>query len=159
MAKKTSKTLNSNQIASNRKARHDYHIDETLEVGISLTGTEVKSARAGNVNLRDGYVVAREGEFWLTDVHIAPYEQGNRENHEPRRERKLLAHRRQIAQWTAKARERGTTIVPLRMYWSRNHIKVEIALARGKRQFDKRASIAERESARSIQRALKEQMR
>jgi SsrA-binding protein len=157
MAKKKDKTP-SGQIAVNRKARHDYHIEETLEVGISLTGTEVKSARAGNVNLRDGYVAAREGEFWLTDVHIAPYEQGSRENHEPRRERKLLAHRRQIAQWTAKARERGTTIVPLRMYWHRNHIKVEIALAQGKRQYDKRASIAKRESDRNIQRALKEQM-
>jgi SsrA-binding protein len=149
----------SGQIAVNRKARHDYLIDETLEVGISLTGTEVKSARAGNVNLRDGYVVSRDGELWLTDVHIAPYEQGNRENHDPRRERKLLAHRREIAQWTAKSRERGITIVPLRMYWSRNHIKVEIALARGKRQYDKRASIAKRESERRIQRALKEQLR
>ena len=143
-------------IAVNRKARHDYFIDEILEVGIVLTGTEVKSLRAGRVNLRDGYVVVRDGELWMTDVHIAPYDQGNRENHEPRRERKLLAHRRQIDRLYGRIRERGNTVVPLRLYWKHNRVKVEIGLARGKRQYDKRATLARRESDRAIQRALKD---
>lgn len=145
-------------IAVNRKARHDYFVDETLEVGVVLTGTEVKSLRAGRVNLRDGYVVVRDGELWMTDVHIAPYDQGNRENHEPRRERKLLAHRRQIDRLYSRVRERGYTMVPLRLYWDHNRVKAEIALVRGKKQYDKRASLAQRESDRAIERALKERI-
>ena len=146
-------------IAVNRKARHDYFIDETLEVGIVLTGTEVKSLRAGRVNLRDGYVVVRDGELWMTDVHIAPYDHGNRENHEPRRDRKLLAHRRQIDRLYGRIRERGYTMVPLRLYWEHNRVKAEIALVRGKKQYDKRASLARKESDRAIERALKDRTR
>ena len=149
------KTDANRTIAVNRKARHDYFVEETLEVGIALTGTEVKSIRAGRVNLRDGYVQVRDGELWLTNVHIAPYEQGNRENHEPRRERKLLAHRREIDRLYGRVRERGLTIVPLRLYWSKNKVKAEIAVVRGKKQYDKRASIAKAEADRAIRRALK----
>ena len=159
MSKANQATNPIKNIALNRKARHDYFVDETLEVGIVLTGTEVKSLRAGRVNLRDGYVVVRDGELWMTNVHIAPYDQGNRENHEPRRERKLLAHRRQIDRLYGRIRERGYTIVPLRLYWERNRVKAEIALVRGKKQYDKRATLARKESERAIQRALKDRAR
>ena len=143
-------------VATNRKAFHDYHIVETIEAGIVLTGTEIKSVREGKVNLRDGYATVRKGEVWLINVHIAPYSHGNRDNHEPRRERKLLLHRREINRLIGKVNERGWTIVPLRMYLRRNKAKVELALVRGKRLHDKREAIARRDVDRDLRRALKE---
>lgn len=144
-------------VATNRKARHDYHIIETFEAGISLTGTEIKSVRQGQVNLRDGFVMVRDGEAWLMNVHIAPYEHGNRQNHDETRRRKLLLHRREINHLHGAATQKGWTIVPLRMYINEaGRAKVEIALARGKQQFDKRRDIAKRDAQRDIKRALKQ---
>ncbi len=142
-------------VANNRRAYHDYFIDDTLEAGLVLMGTEIKSIREGRVNLREGYVRIANGEAWLTNVHIAPYEQGNRYNHEPLRDRKLLLHRDQIASLIGRARQRGYTIIPLQLYLKRGRAKVELGLARGKKQYDKRASIAEREAQRDIDRALR----
>lgn len=144
------------QIATNRKAFHDYFVEDTYEAGIALTGTEIKSVRASRVNLRDGYVQMRDGEAWLLNVHISPYDFGNRENHEPRRERKLLLHRREIHKLQSKVAERGWTIVPLRMYLKQGLAKVEIALVRGKRQYDKRDAVAERDMDRELRRAVKD---
>lgn len=142
-------------IADNRKARHDYHLEDTIEAGLVLTGTEVKSLRLGRVNLRDSYAEVRSGEAFLVNAHISPYEQGNRFNHEPRRTRKLLLHRQEIRRLAARVAERGYTLVPLRMYWQSGRAKVEIALARGKREFDKRDDLARRDSQRDIARALR----
>jgi len=142
-------------IAENRKARYDYHIEDTVEAGLVLTGTEVKSLRLGRVNLRDSYAEIRSGEAWLVNVHISPYEQGNRFNHEPRRSRKLLLHKRELTRLTGQVTQRGFTLVPLRVYWSHGRAKVELALARGKREYDKRRDIAERESERALARALR----
>ena len=145
-------------VATNRRARHDYFIEEVFEAGMSLTGTEIKSVRAGAVNLREGFVMVRDGEAWLMGVHIAQYEQGNQANHPETRSRKLLLHRRQIDHLHAQATQRNWTIVPLRMYLNAAGLaKVEIALVRGKRQFDKRQSIARRDAEREINRALKQQ--
>ncbi len=144
-------------VATNRKARHDYHIEESFEAGIALTGSEIKSVRAGQVNLRDSYAIVRNGELWLINSHIAPYDPASRQNHEPRRNRKLLMHRRQINRLEGQVQERGYTLVPLRMYLRGSKAKVELALARGKRQYDKRETIAKREAGRQIERALKEQ--
>jgi SsrA-binding protein len=142
-------------VATNRKARHDYFIDETYEAGIVLTGTEIKSARAGRVNLRDSYVQVRDGELWLIDTHIAPYEQAGRSGHEPKRPRKLLMHRREINRLQGKIQEKGYTIVPLRLYLKhKKWAKVEIALARGKKLYDKRQSIRERDAQREMEREL-----
>ena len=146
-------------VATNRKARHDYHILDTYEAGVVLTGSEIKSVRAGRVNLRDSYVAVREGELWLLNCHIAPYDQASRLNHEPRRERKLLMHRRQIDRLARDVQEPGHTVVPLRVYLKNNRAKVEIALARGKRQYDKRQAIAKRETERQIRRVMKDQAR
>ena len=143
-------------LVSNRQALHDYLILESVEAGLSLVGTEVKSIRAGNVNLRDAFARAQDGEIWLWNAHIAPFEQGNRWNHEPRRPRKLLLHTREIGRLAAKAQESGYTLVPLRLYERRGKLKLELALARGKKQYDKRSSIAERESKRELERAVKE---
>lgn len=143
-------------VASNRKALHDYLIEDVYEAGIALTGTEIKSVRASRVNLRDGYVQIRNGEAWLINVHISPYDFGNRENHEPRRERKLLLHRREIRKLYSKVAERGWTVVPLRIYLKEGRAKVEIALARGKRLYDKRDAVAERDMDRELQRAVKD---
>jgi SsrA-binding protein len=144
------------QIAANRKALHEYTIEDTYEAGIALTGTEIKSVRAGRVNLRDGYVQIRNEEAWLLNVHISPYDFGNRENHEPRRERKLLLHRHEIRRLYSKVAERGWTIVPLRVYLKEGRAKVEIALARGKRLYDKRDAVAERDMDRDLRRAIKD---
>ncbi|MCD6290775.1 MAG: SsrA-binding protein SmpB [Anaerolineae bacterium] len=146
-------------VATNRKAYHDYHIVDTLEAGIALTGTEIKSVREGRVNLRDGFAIIRDGEVWLLNVHIAPYAGGNRMNHEPRRERKLLLHRREINRLAGRVQEKGWTLVPLRMYLKDNIAKVELALVRGKRQYDKREAIAKRDMEREIRRAAKETFR
>jgi SsrA-binding protein len=143
-------------LVSNRQAFHDYHILETVEAGLALEGTEVKSIRAGNVNLRDSYARADKGEIWLWNAHIAPFEQGNRWNHEPRRPRKLLLHTREIGRLATKATQAGNTLVPLRLYDKNGRIKLELALGKGKRQYDKRAAIADRESKRELERVMKE---
>ncbi len=143
-------------VATNRKAYHDYFLEDTYEAGIVLTGTEIKSVRAGRINLRDGFVQIRQGEAWLVNVHISPYDFGNRENHEPRRERKLLLHRQEIRKLQSKVSERGWTIVPLKMYLKDGRAKVEIALVRGKRLYDKKDAIAERDADRELRRAVKE---
>jgi len=143
-------------VATNRKATHDYFIEDSYEAGIALTGTEIKSVRASRVNLRDGYVQIRNGEAWLLNVHISPYDFGNRENHEPRRERKLLLHHQEIRKLQSKVAERGWTIVPLRMYLKEGRAKVEIALVRGKRLYDKRDAVAERDMDRELRRAARE---
>jgi SsrA-binding protein len=143
-------------LASNRQAYHDYHVLETVEAGLALQGTEVKSIRTGNVNLRDSYARVEKGEIWLWNAHIALFEQGNRWNHEPRRPRKLLLHTREIGRLASKASLGGNTLVPLRLYDKNGKVKLELALAKGKRQFDKRDAIAERDSKREIERAVKE---
>ncbi len=144
------------QIATNRKALHDYFIEDQYESGIALTGTEIKSVRAARVNLRDGFVQIKNGEAWLLNVHISPYDFGNRENHEPRRERKLLLHRQEIRKLQSKVAERGWTIVPLAMYLKNGRAKLTIALVRGKRLYDKRDAVAERDADRELRRTLKE---
>lgn len=141
--------------ATNRKAFHDYHIVENVEAGLVLTGTEVKSVRAGKVQLREGYARIERGEAWLHNMHIAPYDQGNRYNHEPMRTRKLLLHRGQIGHLTGKTREAGLTLVPLKLYEKKGRLKVELGLAKGKRQYDKRVAIAAREARREIERETK----
>jgi len=143
-------------LVTNRQALHDYHILETVEAGLALQGTEVKSIRAGNVNLRDSYARAEKGEIWLWNAHISPFDQGNRWNHEPRRPRKLLLHTREIGRLASKANEGGNTLVPLRLYDKNGRIKLELALGKGKRQYDKRAAISEREAKREIERTIKE---
>ena len=142
-------------LASNRKAYHDYFLDDAQEAGIALTGTEIKSVREGRMNLRDSYVQIRAGQAWLMNVHISPYPQGNRANPDPRRDRKLLLHKREIRRLQAAVQEKGLTIVPLRVYMKNNRAKVEIALGRGKKLYDKRETIAKRESERQVQAELK----
>jgi len=142
-------------VATNRKAYHDYFLYDTLEAGIALTGTEIKSVRAGRVNLRDSYVRIKDGQAWLVNVHIAPYAAGSRENPDPRRERRLLLHRREIYRWQSAVQEKGFTIIPLRLYLKGNRAKVEIALAKGKKLYDKRAAIAKKEAQRLIERGVK----
>lgn len=144
-----------NTIAVNRKARHDYFIDETVEAGLVLRGTEIKSIRAGRVNLRDGYAQVKNGEMWLLNIHISPYEMASHETHEPRRPRKLLLHRYQINRLADKVQAKGYTLVPLRLYLKNNRAKVEIGLARGKKQYDKREAIAKREAEREMERAIR----
>src|SRR5437588_9171655 len=143
-------------LVTNRQAPHEYHLTDNVEAGLALTGTEVKSIRAGNVNLRDAYARAQDGEIWLWNAYIAPFDQGNRWNHEPRRPRKLLLHTREIGRLSSKATESGNTLVPLRIYEKNGKIKLELALGKGKRQYDKRATIAERESTPEIERTIKE---
>jgi len=143
-------------ITENRKARHDYHIEDTYEAGLVLTGTEVKSLRAGKANLRDAHAEIRDGELLLVGSHISAYEQGNRFNHEPLRTRKLLMHRREIMRLRAQVAEKGYTLVPLRLYWHNGRAKVELALARGKRQYDKRDAMAKRDTDREMARALRQ---
>jgi SsrA-binding protein len=142
-------------VAVNRRAYHDYFIDDKLEAGIMLTGTEVKSVRNGRTNLRDGFVRIDGREAWLENVHISPYAQANLMNHEPMRPRKLLLHRKEISSLIGKVRQKGYTLIPLRVYFSRNHAKVEVGLARGKKQYDKREAMAERDAKREIARAVR----
>jgi SsrA-binding protein len=141
-------------VATNRKALHDYFIEERFEAGIALQGSEVKSIRAGKANLRDSYVRIKNGELWLVDAHISAYDQAARDNHNPLRERKLLMHKKEIARLDNKSQAKGLTIVPLKMYFLRNRVKVEIALASGKRLYDKREAIAKRDSDRQVRRAF-----
>ena len=146
---------NERTLGTNRQALHDYHILETVEAGLALQGTEVKSIRAGNVNLRDAYARAQDGEIWLWNAHIAPFEQGNRWNHEPLRTRKLLLHRSEIDELLGRTKAKGQTIVPLRLYINgRGRAKVELGLARGKQQHDRRREIAARDASREVARAL-----
>lgn len=159
MAKKTqspapAKAPTEVTVAGNRRAYHDYFIDETIEAGLVLTGTEVKSVRAGHVSLREAYASIEEREAWLWNAHISPYEQGNRFNHEPQRTRKLLLHRSEIIRLRNSVKKKGYTLVPVRMYFKRNHAKIELGLARGKKLYDKRDALAERDARRDVERAL-----
>lgn len=141
-------------IAQNRKARHNYLIEDTYEAGLMLAGTEVKSCRDGKVTLTDAYATVRDGEAWLMQVHIAPYSHGNRENHDPMRPRKLLLHRNEIEKLNVAVSQDGRTLVPLRLYFKHGLAKAEIAVARGKRAYDKRQTEATRDAQRQMQREL-----
>jgi SsrA-binding protein len=143
-------------IAENRKARHDFHIVERVEAGIALTGTEVKSLRDGGGTIREAYAQLRDGELYLVGANIAPYKQGNIQNHDPLRDRKLLLHRREIEQLGVKVAQRGMTLVPLSLYLTNGKVKLELGLARGKEGVDKRHAIAERDARRQMERAVKE---
>jgi len=143
-------------VATNKKAFHDFHIEETMEAGIVLKGSEVKSLRAGKVNLRDSYAKIKNGEIFLVNVHISPYSHATYDRQDPRRQRKLLLHRREIRKLIGKVQERGFSLVPLRIYFNeRGKAKVELALARGKRRYDRRQAIARREADREMRRALR----
>lgn len=142
--------------ATNRRAFHEYEVLDKVEAGIVLTGTEIKSVRAGKVNLRDSYARVQQGEVILYNMHVSPYDQGNIWNHDPLRPRKLLLHKREIDKLAEHSQAQGLTLVPLRLYARKGHAKLELAVARGKRQYDKRVAIAERESKRELDRAVKE---
>jgi len=142
-------------LAANRKASHDYFLEDRFEAGIALQGTEIKSIRAGQISLREAYVRTDGEEVWLVNAHVAPYDPASNMNHDPRRERKLLLHRREILKLQDKVRQKGYTIIPTKVYLSGGRAKVEIALARGKRQYDKRQQIARREAQRDMERALR----
>ena len=141
-------------IAQNKKGRHDYFIDETFEAGLVLQGTEVKSLRAGRATLTDGYASIKDGELWLSGVHIPEYNEGSWTNHEPRRERKLLLQKREISKLIGKLKESGLTLIPLSLYFKDGKVKVEMGLARGKKAHDKRESLKERQASREIDREL-----
>jgi SsrA-binding protein len=146
-------------VAVNRRARHEYAVEETLEAGIVLTGTEIKSIRAGRVNLAEAYARIERGEAWLIGAHIAPYEQGNRNNHEPTRTRKLLLHRDQISELVGRTQAKGFTLVPLKLYIRDGMAKLELGVGKGKKAYDKRRTIAERDVRREIERSTKERVR
>lgn len=146
-------------VASNKKARHDYHIEDTLEAGLVLTGTEVKSLRAGRASLVDGYASIDRGEAWLEGVHIPEYTEGTWTNHSPRRKRKLLLHRREIDKLAGQVSRGGYTLVPLRLYFSDGKAKVELALAKGKREYDKRQALREKQDSREAERAMRQRNR
>lgn len=146
-------------IIDNRKARHEYEFLEKFEAGIELKGTEVKSLRAGKASLVDAFARIEQGEVWLYNLHISPYDFGNINNHEEKRPRRLLLHKSEIARLYAAVREKGLTLIPVRLYFSQALVKVELALARGKKLYDKRDTMAERDSKRQIERALKERSR
>lgn len=141
-------------IAQNRRARHEYHIEETFEAGLVLVGTEVKSCRDGRANLSDSYATIKDGEAWLLQCHISPYSHGNRQNHDPMRPRKLLLNRAEISKLEVASAQGGRTLVPLRLYFKHGLAKAEIAVARGKKLFDKRASEAKRDVERNMRREL-----
>jgi len=143
-------------IAENRKARHDYFVEDSYEAGIILTGTEIKSIRAGRVNLKDSYAEIVDGEVWLNQMHISPYEQGNRFNHEPLRKRKLLLHRSEIARLAGKVQQQGMTLIPLKIYIKNGLAKIELGLCKGKKIYDKRQDIASRDAKRQMERELRE---
>jgi SsrA-binding protein len=156
MAKKGKRKAEPGDVASNRQASFRYHLLEKWECGIQLQGSEVKSLREGGVQLKDAYGELRDGEVWLLNMHIAPYQPAARENHEPERPRKLLLHRREIERLIGKTAEKGLTLVPTRVYFKGRNAKVELALAKGKEQQDKRRAIKDRETKREIERALSE---
>lgn len=142
--------------AVNRKARHDYFIEDTLECGVALTGTEVKSVRKGALNLKDGYAMVKNGELLLIGVHISPYEQGNIFNHDPFRTRKLLAHKREIGKMYGLQQAQGYSLIPLSVYFKDGKVKIELALAKGKKLYDKRHDLAEKDASREIDRRMKD---
>jgi SsrA-binding protein len=142
-------------VASNRRARHDYEVIDVVEAGLMLTGTEVKSLRAGRASLADGYAMITDGEMWLYGVHIPEYTLGTWTNHEPRRVRKLLLHRKQIDKFARETAEGGLTLVPLSLYFTDGKVKIELALARGRRTYDKRHELARRDAEREVERALR----
>lgn len=142
-------------ITENRKARHDYFVEEAYEAGIALKGTEVKSLRAGKVNLKDSYAQVENGEMYIFNMHISPYEQGNRFNVDPLRKRKLLLHKTEINRLYGKVKQQGLTLIPLKLYFKRGRVKVELALARGKKLYDKRDAMAERDARRDVERAMR----
>ncbi len=146
-------------VAENRKARHDYHIHETFEAGMVLTGTEVKSLRAGRANLTDAYARVEGQEIFLVSAHISPYEQGNRFNHEPRRTRKLLMHKSEIIRLLGKTREKGFTLIPLKLYFTHGMAKIELALASGKDLYDKREAAAEKDAKREMERVMRDRQK
>ncbi|GAA2286712.1 SsrA-binding protein SmpB [Nonomuraea roseoviolacea subsp. roseoviolacea] len=146
-------------IAQNKRARHDYHVEDTYEAGLVLQGTEVKSLREGRASLIDGYATIDDGEAWLLNVHIPEYSQGTWTNHAARRKRKLLLHRKEIAKLAAKVKEGGLTIVPLSLYFKDGRAKVEIGVARGKKDWDKRQTLAEQQAKREMARALRHRNR
>lgn len=148
-----------NLIAQNRKARHDYMVIETIEAGMVLKGTEIKAIRNRRVNLKDGYVRVRDGEAYLVNVHISPYEQGNLFNHDPLRTRKLLMHKKQIAKLTAETKNTGITLIPLKLYIKNGFAKVLVGVAKGKKQYDKRHDLKQKDMNREINRTLKERQR
>ncbi len=141
-------------LARNRKAGRDYHLEQRFEAGLALLGTEVKAARAGQVSLNEAYVAIEGGEAWLLNAHVAAYEPASHTNHEPQRRRKLLLHRRELDEIASMVRQRGWTLVPTQLYLSSGRIKLEIALARGKRQYDKRRELAKRDAEREVERAM-----
>ncbi len=153
MAQKTTGKI----IAQNRKAYHDYFVDEKFEAGISLCGTEVKSIREGNVNLKDAYCSIKSGELYVIGMHISPYEKGNIFNRDPRRERKLLMHKREIMKLGGQLTQKGLTLIPLSVYFSGKNIKVELGLCRGKKLYDKRDALAEKQTSREIDRRMRDQ--
>jgi SsrA-binding protein len=155
MAKGGKRKAAPGDVATNRQARHRYHLLESWEAGVQLTGTEVKSLRDGKAQIKDGYASVRDGEVWLHNVHIPPYAPASRENHDPERSRKLLLHRREIDRLVGRTREKGLTLVPTRLYFSGGRAKVEIALARGKDFADKRHALKEREMKREMDRAIR----
>ncbi|MBP7331096.1 MAG: SsrA-binding protein SmpB [Firmicutes bacterium] len=146
-------------VTENRKARHEYHILETYEAGLALTGTEVKSLRAGKANLQDSYARVENAELMLYNMHISPYEQGNRFNHEPKRTRRLLMHKQEIMRLLGKTREKGLALIPLKVYFKNGLAKVELALAKGKKLYDRREDLAARDAKREMERAVRERMK
>jgi len=146
-------------ISQNKKARHDYFIEQTIEAGIVLSGTEVKSIRQGKVSLKDSYATIKNGEVMINGMHISPYEQGNIFNKDPLRERKLLLHKAEINKLIGYTQQKGFTLIPLQLYFKRGKVKVELGIAKGKKLYDKRADIAERDAKREIDRKIKEQTR
>ncbi|HEU4785069.1 MAG TPA: SsrA-binding protein SmpB [Ktedonobacterales bacterium] len=150
---------NFEMVTVNRQAYHEYFVDETIEAGIALTGTEVKSARAGHVNLRGAYARIKDDEVWLEGAHIAEYEHGTWANHDPLRSRRLLLHRKEIARLEMRTQAKGQTLVPLKMYFKENRLKVELGLCRGKKQYDKREAIAKRDAERELARVGKYRQR
>lgn len=155
----TEKTQAIKNVATNKEAYHNYFILDTYEAGIQLTGTEVKSARAGRVNLKDSYALVRDGEAWLLNAHISPYSHGNRQNHEPDRDRRLLLHKKEIIRLQSKIQEKGLTIVPTKLYFKGNLIKCELGIAKGKKLYDKRADEAKKTQDREARAAMKNRMR
>ncbi len=146
-------------VSQNKKARHDYFIEQTIEAGIVLSGTEVKSIRQGKVNLKDSYAMIQNGEVMLNGMHISPYEQGNIFNKEPMRDRKLLLHKSEINRLIGYTQQKGLALVPLQLYFKRGKVKLELGIAKGKKLYDKRDDIAERDAKREIDRKMKEQVR
>lgn len=160
MATKVASEKGFKTVTDNRRARHEYHVLETYEAGIALSGTEVKSLRAGRANLQDSFARVENGEVMLYNLHISPYEQGNRYNHEPKRTRTLLMHKQEIMRLYGKVREKGLALIPLKIYFNpRGKVKVEVALAQGKKSYDKRQDIAARDAKREMDRVVRERQK